>query len=79
MILQGSGPACTIYHCIAILPLKYQPIKTFIWMIKLQLHITKFALTLSVLDLLGRSCECAFPTTLERESSEAAATCWLTM
>lgn len=78
MILQESGSACTIYHCAAILPLKYQPIKTFIWMIKLQSHITKFSLTLSVLDLLGQSFECAFPTTLERESSEAAATCWPT-
>ncbi len=35
--MQGGGGAPhTIYYCIAILSLKYQPIKTFIEMIKLQ-------------------------------------------
>ena len=32
----GRGSRHTIYHRVAILPLKYQPIKTFIEMIKLQ-------------------------------------------
>lgn len=34
--MQGAGSLATIYHRVAFLPLKYQPIKAFIEMIKLQ-------------------------------------------